>query len=358
MIYPKIRQATLDPIAFIIAHLRLVDAYYFIREALSGPFALILIYHRVSPESPPWPSDVVSPGEFEREMSYLSKVAEVVPFDLLVSQLAGKKILSRRIVAITFDDGYEDNYRFAYPILRKYNLPATIFLTTGYIGSSALFWWDKIRFAIWDTDIKEFGIDGVGKYYLNSISDRLFAMGEIEDSLKYLTTSKRSQLIDKLLEMLKVNTTPGLGKEFILSWDEILEMNRGGISFGAHTVSHPILTSLPIEEAKFEISCSKKDIEEKLGKPVTAFSFPNGAFNTELIRVLEESGFSYAVTTVSRVLTSRSNPYVLGRIPTGWNLNTFKASLSGLYPDLVTVLNWLKGRSFSLDSKKRDECRN
>lgn len=342
MIHLKTRRFLFGLIAPVSRRFGLLHAYSSVRKKICGPSAIILMYHRVNSENPPWPSDIVSPREFEREIAYLRKTTEVVSLDFLVSKLTENKQLSRNMVAITFDDGYKDNYQFAYPILQKYECPATIFLTTGHIGSSDLFWWDKIRFAIWNTDMEEFEMEGIGKYCLNSNSKRLSAMEKIEVCLKYLTTGKKNHLIDTLLDVLKVDITPNFGEDLILSWDEILEMNLGGISFGVHTVSHPILTRLPLEEAKFEIIRSKKDIEERLGQPATSFSFPNGAFNAEIIKILKENGFSYAVTTIPKILANGLNPYLLGRIPTGWKIDTFKVSLSGIYPDLQTALRWMK----------------
>ena len=133
-----------------------------------------------------------------------------------------------------------------------------------------------------------------------------------------------------------------LGKERILSWNEIREMNTGGINFGAHTVNHPILTNMPLEQARNEIIQSKKDIEERLGKPITTFSYPNGNFNNELVEVIEESGFTCAVAAKIGMITPEAKLHELSRIPPGWNLDTLKVSLSGLYPDLLVISSRIK----------------
>lgn len=341
----KVRRALLRSVTFTGGRIGLLDMYCSLRKAVAGRLVAILIYHRISPKSPPWYLDALNPEDFEREIAYLRKVADIVPLDLLVRRLVQGEFLAPMSVAITFDDGYKDNYRFAYPILQRYNAPATIFLTTGLVGGSSVSWWDKVCFAIWNTSMREFQIDGLGKYSLRSGAERLFSMREVMRLLNKVTEEQKNLMIDALVKALKVDIPASLGKELALSWDEIREMSQGGISFGAHTVSHPILTKLPLEEAKHEIIRSKRDIEEKLEQPVTAFAYPNGAFgdfNAETVELLKESGFTFAVTGIPRLLMRSSELYSLDRIPPGWSFYMFKAYLSGAYPDLLTLLSWLR----------------
>jgi peptidoglycan/xylan/chitin deacetylase (PgdA/CDA1 family) len=302
------------------------------------------MYHHVSSESPPWLLGAVASNDFEREIAHLCKVTRIVPIDWLVNQLYQGRDIPSKAVCITFDDGYKDNYNFAYPILRKYNAPATIFLTTGYIESSETFWDYKLRFAVWNTGVTTFDIAGLGSYRLKSPRDRLLAMNKIQADLLKLPEREKNLLIEKLLKVLGVDIPNRFGERFMLSWEEILEMIENGISFGAHTVTHPTLTRLAIEEAREEIIRSKRDIEERLGKPCTLFAYPNGDFNTEIIELVKESGFQGAVTTIPRMIRRGDNLFRLGRISAGPDFYTFKGSLSGLYPDLVTALNRFKRR--------------
>jgi len=344
MMNSRLRRFLLGSAISIGEQIGLLDIYSSLRRAVAGHLLAILTYHRVSPKTYPWYLGALNLEDFEREIAYLRKVAEIIPLDLLVNRLAQGESLAPRSVAITFDDGYKDNYRFAYPILQKYNVPATIFLTTGFVGGSSMIWADKVCFAIWHTSMEEFEIDGFGKFSLRSDAERLFSMKKVVRLLNKVTEEQKNLLLDALLKTLGVDIPVNLGEELALSWDEILEMSRGGISFGAHTVSHPILTKLPLEEAKCEIIRSKDDIEQKLGQPVTAFAYPNGGFgdfNAEIVTLLKENGFTCAVTGIPKLLTPSSELYSLGRIPSGWSYYIFKASLSGAYPDLLTSLNWL-----------------
>lgn len=303
------------------------------------------MYHHVGSESPPWLPGAVKLEDFEREIAYLCKVTKIVPLDWLVDQLYRGNDIPSRAVCITFDDGYKDNYTFAYPILRKYDAPATIFLTTGYIGSSETFWDCKLRFALWNTSITQLEVDDLGHYYLMSPKDRLKAMDKSIIDLIKLSERKKNLLVEKLLKILRVDFPNRFGKEITLSWDEVLDMSKKGISFGAHTVTHPILTRLPIVDVRGEITRSKKEIEERLGVPCNLFAYPNGEFNAEIIEILKENGFTGAVTTIPRLIKKSENPFMLSRISAGSDFYTFKGSLSGLYPDLMKISGWAKGQS-------------
>jgi peptidoglycan/xylan/chitin deacetylase (PgdA/CDA1 family) len=158
-----------------------------------------------------------------------------------------------------------------------------------------------------------------------------------------ITEKEKNQLIKELISKSGVNI-PDLGKELILSWEEVKEMSNSGITFGAHTVTHAILTKVPLAQARYEILQSKKEIEEKIGRPVSAFSYPYGGFedlNDEIINLLKESGFICAVTCIPKTVHYKVNPYKLGRIlpevKSGCDLNHFKLMLlvSRLYTGIT-----------------------
>jgi peptidoglycan/xylan/chitin deacetylase (PgdA/CDA1 family) len=127
-----------------------------------------------------------------------------------------------------------------------------------------------------------------------------------------------------------------------MSWDNIREMNENGLDFGAHTVTHPILTNLTLNQAKFEIVESKKIIEKKLNKTITTFCYPNGSpsdYNSDIIKILRDNGFLCAVTAIPKAVTLKSDMFELGRFPPGYDFKSFKLYISGLY----SVLNRIVG---------------
>jgi peptidoglycan/xylan/chitin deacetylase (PgdA/CDA1 family) len=326
-------------VARLADRFHILEAYSSARKGLTKSNVAILIYHRVCPKKDEWSLESLSPESFEKQMKYFAQNYEILSLDQLVESIKAGKSFPEKAVVITFDDGYKDNYLYAYPVLRKYNLPATIFITTGYIGGSEPFWWDKVAYIIAKTSIKELDLKDLGDYSILSKIDKTRANLIICDKLKKLPDIKRISVIEKLLGICQVDIPYDLGKNLILSWKEIEEMDNTGIAFGAHSVNHPILTNMPLEKSKIEIVQSKKDIEEKLGKKVTAFSYPNGNFNAEIVELIRKSGFTCAVSVYPdvppRLITKKDSVFSLSRIGTYEDLNRSKILLSGLSGDLA-----------------------
>lgn len=274
---------------------RVLDAYAFFRRTIKKSQIAILMYHRVSPRRDNWSLEPLSPQSFERQMKYFSRNFEILPLDRLAKLIINRRPLPERAVVMTFDDGYKDNYHYAYPILNKYNIPATIFLTTGLIGTGDLFWWDKVGYIIQHTGLDEIHLKQFGLFSLRSEKEKSRAKSAVIEGLKRLPGEEKDLFISDLLETSGEEIPDDLGEELILSWDEIREMSCDGIAFGAHTVNHPILTNLPLDQAKREIIQSKKDIEKNIGHRVNAFSYPNGDFNPDIAELVRTSGFECAV---------------------------------------------------------------
>lgn len=329
-----------SPRASLLGHIGFLDMYSFVRRTLTRSHVAIIMYHHVTSGNNPLLTSNVSTEDFEKEIAFLSKLP-ILPLEVLADKLMQGQKLPTRAVCISFDDGYSDNYKYAYPILRKYNVPATIFLTTGYIENSDTFWDDKVRFAIWNTNVERFTIDDLGFYRVRSASDRLQVMNRVIDHLRELSNTEKYPIVKKLLAELQVEIPSGFGDDISLTWREILEMSNNGVSFGAHTVTHPILTKVSLEDAKTEITLSKKAIEENVRIPCTLFAYPNGCFNNELIRLVRDIGFTCAVTTIPRLVTNDADRFMLSRLDAGPSLYAFKCNLSGLTQDYISILNFL-----------------
>ena len=157
---------------------------------------VILMYHRISKDikiDDSYYSSLINANiknlkNFEAQIKYLSKSYNVVTFDELLRYYKDKK-LPRNTAVITFDDGYKYNYLLAYPILRKYNLPATILVTTGHIANDKLFWWDKIDYIIKKTKIKKIMLDGVGTF---STNNKEKIISRIQEKLKNVEEKKKN----------------------------------------------------------------------------------------------------------------------------------------------------------------------
>ncbi len=322
-------------VASMANHLALLDTYALLRRKLTKSQVAILIYHRICPKWDNWSIGTLSPHDFESQIRYFCRSWEVLSLEKLAQYIHHGKSLPEKALVITLDDGYKDNYLHAYPILKKYHAPATIFLTTGHIGTGKLFWWDKVGYAIQHSTASQLNLDELGRYSLTTDFDKFNTILMLKEALQKLSDKRKNFLIEKLLIIASVNVPPHLGEELILSWDEVKEMNNNGIDFGAHSVNHPILPQLPLEHAKWEIIQSKKDIEEKLGHPVTAFCYPNGKISPKLVEFIKESGFTCAVSVLpSKLITCKDDPYKLSRITPIRDFNKFKVMLCGLGEDL------------------------
>ena len=266
------------------------------------PSARIFYYHRVNNENDPFfhalPTDV-----FEQQIRYVARHYKVLGMSGLIRHLEEAES-TEPAIAITFDDGYEDNFRNAFPILKRYGLPATIFLTTGSIDSGEPLWFDRLAEGIQGTarESLELEIDIPRRFPLRTQAERLEAHQRIFSILRRLTDAERRKWFAEILrELGEPGSAAGERRQRMLSWDQIREMVAHGIEFGGHTVTHPFLSKLTRREACWEVSECKRRIEEELQRTAEYFAYPNGrqedfaAFNKELLRA---AGYRAAMTTI------------------------------------------------------------
>lgn len=259
--------------------------------------------------------------DYEDEMKLLSRWLNVISMDELAGRIKRQVPFDEPTIAITFDDGYRDNYSLAFPSLRKYGLPATVYLTAGLIGTDSKLWVDEIQDALLNTRVTSFQFKELfGEEVINvsSLEQKMSANIRISRSLKRMTNYRRKLMLAELLKRLKVDDC---GKKHgnlrsMLSWEEVADMANHGVSFGAHTVSHPILTEMPQAEAKEEIIESKRIMEDRLERKVTHFAIPNGGacdFSEDLKAFCIELGFETIVSTEYGWVDHASDPYFLKR---------------------------------------------
>jgi len=278
----------------------------------------ILAYHRVNNDNDPF-LPATSCSVFEKQMEFLAQNYNVLTVDRAVDGIVRNDV-PENAIALTFDDGYRDNYLNAFPILKRYSLPATIFLATGVIGSKRILWHDQVFAAFKATSassLADFGA-GNGVLDLDSVESRLAAQSRVLEYLWTLDQGDRDQAICRLHERLKISQSAGESTgRIMLSWEEVGEMSRYGIHFGAHTVNHPILSRLSYDDARREIDSSKKAIENALHVPVTSFAYPVGRpadYTPEIKTFIEEAGFRCGLTMVLGNNEAGSDRYELRRI--------------------------------------------
>jgi peptidoglycan/xylan/chitin deacetylase (PgdA/CDA1 family) len=324
-------------VAATFARARLSDSYAFLRRQLVKSQVVLVMYHRVSPEKNERFLEV-SPQDFESQIEYFAQNYEILSLDEIVQCLLRRESLPRKAIAITFDDGYKDNYVYAYPILRKNSVPATIFLTTGHISTGKPIWWDIVKYVVQHARTEVLQMDELGEYSLKSGLERSRTLSIIIEKLDSLPEQEKSLFVGQLVETSGVHIPIDLGNQLMLSWDDVREMSRNEVDFGSHSVTHPRLTSISLNQAMWEIRCSKKDIEERLGETVEFFAYPYGDLNCEIVDLVKKTGFVAAVTTDPAWVTPRSNVYQLGRFGVFEDFNMFRFTACGLTPDLRSIL--------------------
>jgi peptidoglycan/xylan/chitin deacetylase (PgdA/CDA1 family) len=294
----------LQSAAKVAVSLNIDDLANAVMERFSPRFQ-ILTYHKVSLDTHPF-FGPTHPVVFEQQMQFLAQYYRVLPLSDLVARSQHGDI-PERAVAITFDDGYRDNYEFAFPILRKYQHPATVFVATGVIGTGKVLWHDKIfdafRFATAPRTHR-----ATGEAQQQDLKEAL-------DTARTLYGQEQQRWVAEVEERLKPCFPPGYSQH-MLNWEQIREMRGAGIEFGSHTVTHPVLSRIPHDEMLRELRESRRHLAEQLDAEIVAFAYPNGKtpdYNDEVKTALRQYGYSYAVTTRPGFNRPFGDPFELRR---------------------------------------------
>jgi len=286
----------------------------------------ILMYHGVVRE----PLDVddwcfLNEEDFRQQIQYLKDHFEVVTLAEVVARLRRGEV-RRPTAAITFDDGYQNNYDVAFPILREAALPATIFLSTGLVGTAQTVWFCHLIRALAETTLPRLEWNGF-RIDLNGAAARARACARLQASLKDLPHARLIEELHGILKALDEETDrpAEAGSPFrILDAASIRAMADSGlIDFGAHTQSHVILAHLPPEEQRVEIERSVAEVARLTGRPCRFFAYPNGLrkdFDAASEEILRSLAIEAAVTTISGANNQRTPPLELRRYGIGSHL--------------------------------------
>lgn len=277
---------------------------------------LVLMYHRLGRRPDPFLAPLTV-DDFEKQLKYLIGHFRVATLKNIV---AGTRVPSGRArarLAITFDDCFEDFYHAAYPILKRLKVPATVFISTGFVNSDRVPWTDELGFLFRETPASGIRMNwgrGEKAYRWNDTADRLEAFREIKSAIKNLRENERREVFEEVRERLRVEKK---NPSRIMNSGQIREMAAAGIEFGAHTVNHVILTRVPPETAKREIDDSKKQMESITGLECAGFCYPNGEpgdFNPEIKDFVRKAGYTYACTVIDGSNGAGTDRFELRRI--------------------------------------------
>jgi peptidoglycan/xylan/chitin deacetylase (PgdA/CDA1 family) len=282
----------------------------------------ILIFHRVLPAHDPLRPDEPTVDEFDWQMRLLREHFNPLPLAVGVERLQAGD-LPANAICVTFDDGYSDNEAYAMPILRKYGVPATVFVSTGFLNGGRM-WNDTIIEMLRHHDQPELDLReiGLGCYRVSSNALRLGAIASIIQEIRHLDPAVRSNLAAEIEKRGR-----NLPNDLMMTDDQVRNLPRNDISIGAHTVTHPILASIGIEAARQEILDSKTYLESLVQLPVDIFAYPNGRpeidYRVEHRELVSELGFKIAVSTHWGVGIPQSDRLQLPRF-TPWDRQEMK----------------------------------
>lgn len=289
---------------------------------------LILMYHRVIPykeaESGLQAGMYVEPETFNMHIQYLKKYFDIFPLSKIVTVLkySSGRSSNKPICILTFDDGWFDFYKYAYPILAAQNVPATVFLPTEFIGGDKWFWTDKLTKIFVEKERNKENINtdcnSCGLIVKNIIQLRGSLNAKIENAISMLKKYSEDQINSAILELMNVwRIHPDFRTRTFLTWEEVREMKDSGfITFGSHTVNHKILSNQSSDTIMEELVRSKNVlIEKNVVNPLfIPFCYPNGNWNDDIVSMVRKSGYHLAVTTENGWNQSDTSLFALRRV--------------------------------------------
>lgn len=288
---------------------------------------IVLMYHRIVRE-PLLPG--IDPDVFEQQLVYLKANFNVIPMAQLAEDIRNNQVKPYSL-AITFDDGHGDFYTHAWPLLRKYNLPAALYVTTGFVDQKCWLWPDLLRYLLIKTQKTSVTTPALGELPLTQ-DTLLQTWNSLGDYCLTLKAEERWQLLAQLAEELGVAPGENAKPPFhSVTWDQLREMQSQGLEVGSHTLSHPILSALTPEQLEEELRASSDHIQRELGKSPLGICYPNGMAKdiSPLVEKVGANFYRYGLVAYPAAIKA-ARMFHIGRWAAPSSLMRFKIILSGL----------------------------
>ena len=310
---------------FLARGMRQVGLIRLIERLARRPSILVLTYHRIGdPASRPYYAPITSANAvaFKSQVRTLRDTHRVVTLDEFKTIANTGFRVTEPTALVTFDDGYRDNVLVALPILRTLNVAATFFLTTGFLQSPRLPWWDHLAYVINQSQLPELRLDRPEPMTIAlSPGPRTEAIGRvvrawldhhIDDDPTY-----RAHLEDRT-EV----STEGVGRDLFMTWDQARGLLAAGMTVGSHTQSHPNLAKLTADEKGAELAGSKTILETELRVPIDTLAYPYGwpgTFDSSTVQVARESGYGLAFSSIEGAnRPAETGPMAIRRLGVGF----------------------------------------
>jgi len=271
-----------------------------------GWLPTVLTYHGVHdgsllPEHSRYSTKHVDVRDLRRQLMWLKRRYDVVSLAEVEKAIrTGDR--SRRRAAVTFDDGYENNFTVAWPVLKELGVPATLFVTVDVVENQRPYDHDRVELALRSTDRKNISLAANGRhktYSLDSPQSRSRAIYDLKAWLSRLPHAEAHTLREQLLGQCWCDrfVTENRIAYQPLTWGQVGCLADEGMEIASHTLSHPHLAQAADDQIRVELAESRRRLEARIGKPVTRLSYPHGSFDARVARIAEQTGYTSAYTS-------------------------------------------------------------
>lgn len=260
----------------------------------------ILAYHRVckptGTDTIACPNISAAPEDFARQMRHVAKHYRAVAMPEVLDAIERNAPLPKRSVLITFDDAYTDFAEFAWPILKRFRLPATLFVPTAYPDHPELtFWWERLYQAFAKTSRTVLSESPLGPLPLATLDQKRRSLLALIQYVPTMPNDEAMRLVDAVCALLVGESASA---PVVLSWNQLRQLDNEGVTLGSHTQTHPVLTQISSNQIREEIRRSQQDLKREIGYALPIFCYPYGDHNDVVTSILKQEGISLAFTVL------------------------------------------------------------
>lgn len=314
-------------------HLLRLAGFYKGVHAVTRRYPTIFVYHRFGPGK--GDSKHLGGEQLDRQLQMIRKNCTPISLNRLYSCMLNDDPIPDRAVVITIDDGYEDFYRYALPVFKKYQMPATLFVVSDFINNKIWLWPDLIEYLMLNTKVGAGSVhmgDRIRRFDISTSKTRMQAWNELADYALSIPDRECRKFIGELAVTLKVQIPELPTNEYAaMSWDRVREARLSDIEIGSHTCTHPRLTRVDDTQLAEELERSKRQIETQIGDHVRAFCYPFGRkadISTKAKCAVTVAGYDYATIGYFNLAVT-ADAYELKRLGVNNQIIDFTKKLYG-----------------------------